>query len=460
MVIKNKRKKVDVKINKVKKPFEGAIEIDLKSAIEPEETASAAASDRQDKKRGFILSSSRRAKKNLSQSSSAKRDDGGQSGRGERRQGPRLNIYRKIAYSFIILTVALLAVIFYFSFVKVTIAIVPARERLGDNLIIDIYDKDRHETSAPGAVLGAVERVQITKTKSYTATGLEVIGEETTGKVTIINNYGKNQPLVATTRLLSPDSKLFRLKNTVNVPAGGTVEGEVYADEPGRDMAIGPTKFTIPGLWAGLQDKIYAESAEPMEYRQKARKSVTQSDIDAGLRDLRRTLLAAAEEKVGARYGNYRQAVHKIDENSLNIDIDGKVGEEREEFSITMTAAVAVAAFNDEEILKMARDKLSSVIAGEKKLKKFTKDDIAYGLGAHDMDQGTAVVNVSFGAEIAPRSAEDIIDREKIFGLTREQLNDFLDNEPKIESYEVSFSPAFIDKVPSLADRIKIRIKN
>ncbi|NIA18369.1 MAG: hypothetical protein GWO79_00615, partial [Actinobacteria bacterium] len=393
------------------------------------------------------------------QPSNARGGNNGQSARGGR-SGLQLNIYRKISYSFIILTLALLAVIFYFSFVKVTITVVPAQERISNNLIVDIYDEGKNNALSPGAVFGAVERVEIEKTKNYSATGSEIIGEETTGKVVIINNYSKNQPLVATTRLLSADNKLFRLKNTINVPAGGTVEAEVYADEPGQDMAIGPSKFTIPGLWAGLQDKIYAESKEPMQYRQNAKNSITQSDIDAGLRDLRKSLLAAAEKEVGEKYKNYNQIVYKIDENSVGLDIGGKVGEEKEEFSITMTTAVAVAAFNDEAIKKMARDKLASVIASGKKLEEFNEDDITYSLDSHNLNQGAAAVNVSFSGKAVIESGVDIIDREKILGLTREQLNDFLDDEPKIESYEVSFSPAFIDKVPNLADRIKVKVRD
>lgn len=386
--------------------------------------------------------------------------DGGGENAADSRPGTRLNIYRKIAYSFIGLTLAMLAVIFYFSFVKMTITVVPKQENIKSSLIIDVYDQVKNKKLSSGAVFGAVESMEVEKTKSYAATGSEVIGGETTGKVVIINNYTKNQPLVATTRLLSADNKLFRIKNTVNVPAGGTVEAEVYADDPGPDTAIGPAKFTIPGLWAGLQDKIYAESKEPMKYRQNAKKSITQSDIDAGLRDLRKSLLAAVKKKVSEKYKNYNQAVYRIDENSVSVAVDGKQGEEKEKFSIIMSAAVEVAAFNDEAIKKMARDKLISSIAGDKKLKEFNGNDISYNLDSFNFNQGVAAINVSFSGKTELKSGEGIINRDKILGLTREQLNDYLDNLPAIASYEIKFLPSFIEKAPNLADRIDIRIKN
>ncbi len=488
MVTKNKRKKVNVKINKTKKSSDGDFGIDLKSVMEEgeEEALNERRQTPPKKERNFMAKFSKKSPQpplsppfsgqargqSSPQPSLAKGGSNEESPQpplnkarerqnaAEGRPGMQLNIYRKIAYSFIGLTLALLAVIFYFSFVKVTITVVPRQDKVNSNLIVDIYDKDKNQTLSPGAVFGAVERMEIKKTKTYAATGSEVIGGETNGKVVIINNYTKNQPLVATTRLLSADNKLFRIKNTVNVPAGGTIEVDVYADDPGPDTAISPSRFTIPGLWAGLQDKIYAESKEPMRYRQNAKKSVTQADIDSGLRDLRKSLLADAKKEVSEKYKNYNQAVYKIDENSVSVDVGAKTGDEKEKFSITMSAALEAAAFNDEAIKKMARDKLISSIAGDRELKEFNEDDIAYGLDTFNLKQGVAAVNVSFGGKTALKTGENIIDTEKILGLTREQLDDYLDNLPAIVSYKVKFSPSFIKKVPSLVDRIEVKIKD
>ena len=122
-----------------------------------------------------------------------------------------------------------------------------AQERISNNMIFDVYDKERASGESANGLAGVVNSLDLTYKKTYPATGEEIIGQEVVGEVIIINNYTKNQPLVATTRLLSPDGKLYRLKETVNVPAGGTVKAAVYADEPKEEMAIGPAcriKFT------------------------------------------------------------------------------------------------------------------------------------------------------------------------------------------------------------------------
>jgi hypothetical protein len=203
----------------------------------------------------------------------------------------------------------LLAVVFYFSFVKLDIVLIPAQERLSDGFTFNIYSSKEESSFPNNSLVGAVEQIEIAESNTYSASGTEKIGEEVTGKVLIINNYNKNQPLVATTRLLSADGKLFRIKNTINVPAGGSQEAEIYADEPSSAMAIGPAKFTIPGLWAGLQDKIYGESKEKFVYGEQQKKYIQQEDIDQAVKDLKRSLLEGAKREIGSQYKGYDKVI-------------------------------------------------------------------------------------------------------------------------------------------------------
>lgn len=370
---------------------------------------------------------------------------------------PKLNIYRKMAFSFITLTAVLLGVIFYFSFVKVTIKITPKAEGAVGNLIIDIFDINKNPSLNKGAISGAIDKIEVSETQNYQATGQEAVGEEVSGKVTIINSYNKNQPLVATTRLLSSDNKLFRLKNTVNVPAGGSVEAEVYADKASSGMAIGPSKFTIPGLWAGLQDKIYAESKEQMSYQSTAKKHILQSDIDSAIKDIREKLIVKAENSVNEKYGSYKKKIYRLDENSIVMKIDGKADEEKDEFSVEISGAVEAAAFNTEQIIEMSREKLSLSLPQTKELKEFNQDSLEYNFSSFNFDQGSASVNISFSGEVGFKEGGSFIEKEKILGLTSEQLDDYLKNLPEVLNYEVKFSPSFIKKVPNSADRVEIK---
>lgn len=85
-------------------------------------------------------------------------------------------------------------------------------------------------------------------------------------KIRIYNNYEKDQPLVATTRIMSPDKKIFRIEKTITIPAQSNMEVGIYLDNNNDKNFYYPknTKFTIPGLWVDLQNEIYGLTDEAM----------------------------------------------------------------------------------------------------------------------------------------------------------------------------------------------------
>lgn len=369
-----------------------------------------------------------------------------------------ITIYRTIAYFFSIATVALIAVVFYFSFFKAVIIITPAEERINGNLIIDIFDNSNNIAESGSLISGAVKEVEIELAGLYPATGSEIIGKEVTGKVTLINNYDRSQMLVATTRLLSSDNKLFRLKSTVTVPAGGALEVEVYADEPSHETAIGPAVFKIPGLWAGLQDKIYAENKEAMTYSEQVKKTVLQSDLDQAEDDLKQKLIEKAKTEISDNDKEYNKILYQIDEDSIIGKINAEAGEEKEEFSAAIKAKIAVITFDDEKVYQLAKKKIAAMIPDDKKLIAFNKSDISFILNNCNTEQAIASVDSSFAAT-ASADGNKIINKEKIVGLNKEQLESYLSGLRQIAAYEIKFYPSFIKKVPNLVDRIEILIK-
>ncbi|MBU0636702.1 MAG: hypothetical protein ABH818_01065 [Patescibacteria group bacterium] len=370
-----------------------------------------------------------------------------------------IRIYRKIAISFTILTALLVGVIFYFSLVKVIIVLIPNQENISDNLSIDVYDQEKNVTLGNDVAAGVVKQVEVTESKTYQATGKTILSQEVIGKVTIINDHNKSQPLTATTRLFSANNKLFRIKNTVNVPAGGRVEVDVYADESSKEMAVGPTKFTIPGLWAGLQDKIYGQSQTAMEYKEKVKITIEQKDIEQAANDLKLALVVKTKNQIDNDFKSYDQVIYEIDNNTLTQQVDSKVGEEKEQFNLTIKTMVTVVAFADEKIFELAKQKLVSSLADDKELINFNKKDVTYSLDNFDLNQGVATIKTSFIGKITLKKDAELIDKNKIFGLTNEQLSQYLNNIPEIAGYEIKFQPSFIKKVPNLIDRIKIEIK-
>lgn len=367
-------------------------------------------------------------------------------------------IYRRLAFSFVALTLILAAVVLYFGLAKLTIVIIPAQEKITDSSTVEIVSQ-AGGVPASGQIYGIVKQVPVEQSREFSAGGQETLGQEVSGKVVIVNNYVKNQPLVATTRLLSFDNKIFRLKNTVNVPAGGRLETEVYADEAKPEMAVGPGKFTIPGLWAGLQDKIYAESKEPMKYNQKIKYFIEQSDIDKAVKELKNELLTNAKIKVKEAYRDYAQAIFAVDDNSVSQEISGKVGEVKEKFNIKMKIMATIVAFNDEEIYEQVKAKIAAALADDKEISKFNKEDMSYTLENFNLAQNSAVVKVNSTAQAALKDGTKIIKKNNLAGLSYEQIKAYLNGLPEVAGYKIEFFPSFVQRAPDLSDRIRVEIK-
>lgn len=379
--------------------------------------------------------------------------------------GKSLGLYRRMAIKFIIATAVLLICIFYFFFSKLTISITPQSEPIPDSFSFVVgansTSTEEVDTSVEKKVLGVVKEITITTPEnSYTTTGEEAVGEETiSGQVTIINKYNKAQPLVVNTRLLSPDGKLFKIKTSVNVPAGGEVVADIYAVEPNPESALkANTRFTIPGLWAGLQNQIYAENKQDFSYQTEVKHFVTQKDIDLAQRDINEVLNLKAKTEIDDSAQNDVTVYGDVADSLVN-EIDAKLGEEKAQFTATASKKIVIIRFSKETIAKMAEARLSLLVPDDKQLAAFDGNQITYNLEEYNTETKSATIKAYFGSSMFLKSDSSLLDRKKMVGLNRKQISQYLDSFPEIKSYELNFSPSFVTNAPNLPDKIKVIVE-
>jgi hypothetical protein len=114
------------------------------------------------------------------------------------------------------------------------------------------------------------ERVVFERTaeRSVAAVGEQQVEERAEGTITIYNEYSTTpQRLIKRTRFESPDGRIYRIQNAVEIPGKegdtpGSVEAPVVAEEPGDSYNVtGPQTFSVPGFAGTPQEgKVYAKS--------------------------------------------------------------------------------------------------------------------------------------------------------------------------------------------------------
>ncbi|MEK7620335.1 MAG: hypothetical protein AAB413_03815, partial [Patescibacteria group bacterium] len=139
-----------------------------------------------------------------------------------------LIMYRRIALTFIVLVAAALLAVLYLSTVQAVIHVDSTEEPITTEFVANVYEVPTRATDVRGAVVSGM----LGRTQTFEPTGdsSKTVEDIARGTVTITNNLTFAQSLVATTRFLSESGVLFRLEDSVSIPAGGSVKAEVYAD--------------------------------------------------------------------------------------------------------------------------------------------------------------------------------------------------------------------------------------
>lgn len=90
--------------------------------------------------------------------------------------------------------------------------------------------------------------VEKTATTNVPAESTQTSNDAASGRIVISNKQTTTQALIKNTRFQSAAGLIYRIRDSISIPAGGFVTATVYADEAGEKYNTGPTTFTVPGL--------------------------------------------------------------------------------------------------------------------------------------------------------------------------------------------------------------------
>ncbi len=202
----------------------------------------------------------------------------------------RSDSFKRKILLFLLLSGAIF-ILYTFVFNSATITLTP---RVLDKKIKDSYLLIN--TDAQGQSGKSFEVVTLEKTieKDVPRSEKKKVLAKASGKLTIYNNFGADpQKLVKNTRFESTSGKVFRISDTVTVPAKingvmGKIEVKVTADSVGESYNIPESNFTIPGFKGSARyEGFYAVSSSNMSGGADGEKSiVSKEDIESATNDM------------------------------------------------------------------------------------------------------------------------------------------------------------------------------
>lgn len=367
---------------------------------------------------------------------------------------PSVRLYRRIAAGFLGVTAVLLVVVLYLATVQATVRVRTQEEGVQREFVARVATEPQSAEDVPGAIFVATKE----ETRTFEADGDgEEIPAKASGTVTIINESGSSQPLVATTRLLNEDGVLFRITEGVTVPAGGEVQVEAAADQEGKDGEVEAGRWTIPGLNPARQEVIYAVSDQKMVGGTILRKVITVEDLDGAQDRLADELEAELDAEWREEIGGDLDGAF-IQREVLEKRSDTEPGTETGTYTISTIIRYTGIYYNSTRLKQIAELKLQEHVPSGQVLSSVDEENVVISYNRHDEENGTAHFDITVPGVAVLKATADILDKDNLIGLTGPEAEAFLESDETIQDVTVELKPFFVRKIPRLKDHITIEI--
>jgi len=361
---------------------------------------------------------------------------------------------------------------FYMIFPKAKVNVLLNMDIMGNDITVKGSEGISSVNLEKGFIPAAVIKKESSLSLSFNATGKSAASnKKARGVISIYNEYGKSpQALVATTRFLTSDGKLFRLIRGVIVPGmtevdgkmePGVIEAEVIADEPGEEYNIGPSDFSIPGFKGSPKyGKFYARSFQSMAGGGSAESRITivsQEDIDLAKSKTESALEDKIKEEIKKEAGEDKIILDgAIDKNILESKPSLEAETASENFDYQAKMEVTAIIFSQEDLLKIAKKVFEKKLE-EKGIKmEISRVEIEYGRPDVDFKSGEIIIKTTCKAMLKPEINLNNLKKE-LLGKDDAQIKKILKKYPQIDKVEIEYWPEFLSrKIPRFENRVKI----
>ncbi|MFA4930704.1 MAG: hypothetical protein WC570_02445 [Patescibacteria group bacterium] len=290
------------------------------------------------------------------------------------------------------------------------------------------------------------------------ATGEINQGERAHGTITVHNQSSSALPLVGNTRFVTGDGKIFRSTGSVNVPAGGSANVAVIADDIGEDGNVGPTRFTLPAL-PGTESIIYGESNSAMTGgTNNITYVISEADLQFSTTEVKDKLYDQAIKDIEDKLPQDKKYISP-DINTINIitEYSQKVGDQVETFNITAKATYPFLVYDATNLQELINQNLSKLVSQDRSVVSSTTPEYTIRIISADLGSGHATSNITTQAITTPTYNTDLMKKD-LTGKSKEEVKEYFLQYPEIQQIDISFWPDWVKRVSKIPSRIDIEI--
>lgn len=363
---------------------------------------------------------------------------------------PKINLYRNIAITFAIFTILLLVTVFAFSYNQASIVISASNETVDLSFNASVKENPTNQELVDQDIVSGymmIENLSASSTFEVLSTKTIQRSDGIVGRVRIINQGTKDQPLLETTQLESDNGVVVRTNKYVVVPAGGEVLVEVFPKDPELFEDIESGRLTIIKLNPGLQNVVYGLVDEVLTDRPMEKPVLAESDILRAKEVLQNQLLRSMTDTFGTDKFDF-----KVTETKSEYDI----GDQVDQFRLSMSAIGKRLVVNHDQLASLIDRKIDQLEL-DLEADDFVSENFSYSV-IEELDD-SIIIKANYQVPVFITTDHPSLQSSQFSGLTKQAAAEYLDSLDMIDGYQILISPYWHDKLPQNSSKIKIVIK-
>lgn len=369
---------------------------------------------------------------------------------------------------FIAATALIIFLVSFFVLPSAKIEIVPKRTVQSIATTVGIAPSVKEVSYSTNELPGQFLELERDATMSFKTSGRKYVEAHTTGIIKVFNQYSSSpQTLIANTRFLSSDGKLFRTTQAVVIPGArieagkiipSSIEVEIRADEAGDKYNIGPSKFTIPGFqgspkFAGF----FGQSDAPLSGGFIGETEViTEEDLINARRALEERIFGTLEQEWPLRVPKELKVLDASKIKQVEeIKFSGAIDTPGSTFQGTIKGSLSLVAFRESDLQALLNAKAEAFTDVHTKVESFEAP--TFTNGQFNPSTQRFSVSVATNATIVARlDANEIV--TNIIGKRGEEVRLYLASQEGIERAKITLWPFWSDVITDKPSKVRVVI--
>lgn len=380
-----------------------------------------------------------------------------------------VKILKKLLWPIIAILLILILISTYLLLPKAEAVVSVPSDDFPKTLTFTVSSGVKTEDLTNSIVPGTFIESSADKEEKFSTTGKKTIGDKAHGTITIENHLDTNGHAFSAGTKLSSSSKTFLTKQAVTVPGAGVSGGnivpgsikvEIEAENPGADYNVKAGRFTILGLSANQQDKLYGTSTDAMTGGMSKEVQVVSADDYNNAKNKIITELSVAVDTDFAKKIKDQKVLDKaILKPDPNITSSANIDQEAADFTMKVTYKEQTMVFDYGQVKDFLTQILQTTAPADKMIGIPDEDSMGLAVDKTDYDKGNLNLTANVAAKISPK-----IDTEKlksaITGKSESDAVNYLQSQAGVKKAEINLWPViWFKKLPVLESHVKITVQ-